>query len=153
MCFSQNIGCQLSSSYAGTIARQPPQDVMFEARRNPGPFTSIAAFHDYFSNPRNLSSSPHPLRNMLRDNQKIYFTHADINKANIIVSPPSDGPVRIRAIVDWQQSGWYPANWEYCKARWQTSDSDLKSWRLSEFLERWPTRWFWEWDYFTMSLL
>jgi len=143
----------LSSSYAGTIARQPPQDVMFESRRNIGPFTSIAAFHDYFSNPRNLTSSPHPLRNMLRDNQKIYFTHADINKANIIVSPPSDGPVRIRAIVDWQQSGWYPASWEYCKARWQTSDSDLESWRLSEFLERWPTRWFWEWDYFTMSLL
>lgn len=31
--------------HAGTIGRQRPQDVMFERRRNPGPFTSIA---DYF---------------------------------------------------------------------------------------------------------
>ena len=74
---------------------------------------------------------------------------------NIIVSPPSDGPVRIRAIIDWHQSGWYPANWEYYKARLQTLDSDLCGWQchLSEFLERWPTQSFRDWDYFTSAFL
>lgn len=24
---------------------------------------------------------------------------------------------KIAAIIDWEQAGWYPAYWEYCKAR------------------------------------
>jgi hypothetical protein len=24
----------------------------------------------------------------------------------------------VAAIIDWAQAGWYPAYWEYCKARW-----------------------------------
>ena len=145
----------MSTWHTGTIGCQPPQDILFEGLWILKPFTSITAFHDYFSNPRNWLLSSHRFRNTLRDNQQIYFTHGDINGANIIVSPPSDGPVRIRAIIDWYQSGWYPTNWEYCKARWQTSEHDLCGWQchLSEFLERWPTRWFWEWDYFTLSLI
>jgi hypothetical protein len=148
------IKCPLSIWYAGTICRQPPQDVMFEYVWIPEPFKSIAAFHDYFCNPRKLPL-PHRFRNKLYDNQQICFTHGDINRTNIIVSPPSDGPVRICAIIDWHQSGWYPANWEYCKARWQTLDSDLCGWHyyLSEFLERWPTQWFKDWNYFTFAFL
>ncbi|RAL15836.1 uncharacterized protein BO97DRAFT_468007 [Aspergillus homomorphus CBS 101889] len=41
------------------------------------------------------------------------LTHADLNRRNIMV--PSTSPVRV-VIVDWQQSGWYPDYWEYCKA-------------------------------------
>ena len=125
---------------------------MFEFLRIPEPFKSVAVFHDYFTNPRNRSI-PHRFRDKLHDNQQICFTHGDINKANIIVSPPSDGRVHIRAIIDWHQSGWYPANWEYCKARRQTLNSDLWQRHLSEFLERWPTQWFEEWEYFAFAFL
>ena len=46
----------------------------------------------------------------------IVFTHNDLLPPNIILTL---GPnPRVAAIVDWNQSGWYPAYWEYCKARW-----------------------------------
>ena len=45
----------------------------------------------------------------------IVFTHDDISPPNILVS---QGPKpRVMAVIDWCQSGWYPAYWEYCKAR------------------------------------
>lgn len=43
----------------------------------------------------------------------IVFTHDDLVPSNIILSSGSNP----RAIIDWGQSGWYPAYWEYCKAR------------------------------------
>lgn len=49
------------------------------------------------------------------DNTPIVFTHNDLLPPNIMISP---GPnPKVAAIVDWTQSGWYPAYWEYCKAR------------------------------------
>jgi Phosphotransferase enzyme family len=45
----------------------------------------------------------------------IVFTHDDLVPPNILLSP---GPSpKVAAIVDWGQAGWYPAYWEYCKAR------------------------------------
>ena len=47
----------------------------------------------------------------------IVFTHADMTPANIILSMLSrDGFSSIAAIVDFEQSGWYPAYWEACKS-------------------------------------
>jgi hypothetical protein len=42
---------------------------------------------------------------------KTIFTHADLNRRNIMVR---DG--RVVAIIDWAYSGWYPEYWEYTKA-------------------------------------
>ncbi|KAK2863665.1 hypothetical protein FQN49_004111 [Arthroderma sp. PD_2] len=45
----------------------------------------------------------------------IKFTHADLVAPNILLSP---GPnPKVVAVIDWGQAGWYPAYWEYCKAR------------------------------------
>lgn len=45
----------------------------------------------------------------------IVFTHDDLVPPNILLSP---GPnPKVVAIIDWAQAGWYPAYWEYCKAR------------------------------------
>ena len=44
----------------------------------------------------------------------IKMTHADLHRENIIIS--STKPSRVLAIVDWEQAGWYPDYWEYCKA-------------------------------------
>ncbi|KAJ5888301.1 phosphotransferase enzyme family protein [Penicillium taxi] len=45
----------------------------------------------------------------------IMLTHDDIAPPNIILS---SGPnPKVAAVIDWAQAGWYPAYWEYCKAR------------------------------------
>ncbi|KAJ5920361.1 hypothetical protein N7516_011219 [Penicillium verrucosum] len=45
----------------------------------------------------------------------VVFTHDDLVPPNILLSPGAN-PV-VAAISDWGQAGWYPAYWEYCKAR------------------------------------
>lgn len=45
----------------------------------------------------------------------ILFTHNDVCPPNILLSP---GPnPKVIAIIDWNQSGWYPWYWESCKSR------------------------------------
>ena len=46
----------------------------------------------------------------------VCFTHADLVPPNILLTSGTNP--RVAAIIDWGQSGWYPAYWEYCKARW-----------------------------------
>lgn len=45
----------------------------------------------------------------------IVFTHNDFVPPNILLSSGPDP--KVAAIIDWGQAGWYPAYWEYCKAR------------------------------------
>ena len=58
---------------------------------------------------------PDPYRLFLTDTSAIYFSHGDLHLSNIIVSG-SPGCRSIAAILDWEQAGWYPEHWEYCKA-------------------------------------
>lgn len=58
---------------------------------------------------------PDPYRLFLTDKYAIYFSHGDLHLSNIIVSG-SPGCRAIAAILDWEQAGWYPEYWEYCKA-------------------------------------
>lgn len=60
------------------------------------------------------SKIPDPWRHLLPDDSPVVFTHADLHPSNILVS--TDDPCRVVSIVDWHQSGWYPAYWEFCKA-------------------------------------
>ena len=63
------------------------------------------------------------MRAGLPDDVPVFFTHADLTPSNIILSSQS-GQQRIVAIIDWHQSGWYPAYWEACKS---ISNTDPKS--------------------------
>jgi len=58
---------------------------------------------------------PEPYRDLLPDTGNIYLTHGDLHRGNIIVSG-TPGARKIVAVVDWEQAGWYPEYWEYCKA-------------------------------------
>jgi thiamine kinase-like enzyme len=106
----------------GNICRQPIQDIIAE----PFPkqiFSSVQDFHDWFTA---LANRHHPdpaafvdlMRGGLPDDAPITFTHGDLHPRNIIISSRTDDSKlpRILAIIDWYQSGWYPAYWEYCKA-------------------------------------
>jgi aminoglycoside phosphotransferase (APT) family kinase protein len=57
---------------------------------------------------------PDMCRELLPDDSKVYFTHGDLTLRNIMVSGPP-GLCRVTAIIDWEQAGWYPEYWEFCK--------------------------------------
>jgi len=44
----------------------------------------------------------------------VVFAHNDLVPPNILLSS-GPNPV-VAAVIDWGQSGWYPAYWEYCKS-------------------------------------
>ncbi|EPS37534.1 hypothetical protein H072_8777 [Dactylellina haptotyla CBS 200.50] len=115
------------SERESNIARGPLKDIMFSSPYNPpaGPFATVRDFHDWFtqlSNPPEARDyTPDPLRAHLIDNSDIVFTHGDLHPSNILVSleEEKDGTQRfVLTIIDWHQSGWLPAYWEGCKARW-----------------------------------
>ena len=105
--------------HTGSISRQPLLDYVFRSKQPAGPFTSIKELNDWFS----LLPQAHlptelkykcPHRSFLPDTGMIKMTHADLHRENIIIS--STKPSRVLVIVDWEQAGWYPDYWEYCKA-------------------------------------
>jgi thiamine kinase-like enzyme len=61
------------------------------------------------------------------------FTHGDLRPANIIVT--STSPAKVVAIVDWEQAGWYPDYWEYCKAMYTTDYEGEWAKCISKFLD------------------
>ncbi|KNZ81259.1 hypothetical protein J132_02211 [Termitomyces sp. J132] len=59
-------------------------------------------------------------------NDPFVFTHADLSLCNIMVTRRQPNvPLRIAAIIDWEQSGWLPLSWEPYKAR-ASEESDEK---------------------------
>ena len=58
------------------------------------------------------------------------FTHGDLHPGNILVSQEEDGSWKIVAIIDWENSGFYPAYWESIKMT-NTMDISVDSdWHL-----------------------
>ncbi|KAH8703188.1 phosphotransferase enzyme family protein [Talaromyces proteolyticus] len=104
--------------YIGSINRQHLLDYVFQSQPKHDPFPNIRAFNDWFAGlPQSwLPISQRyddPSRYLLPDDGEIKLTHGDLHRENIVVS--STSPSRILAIVDWEQAGWYPDYWEYCK--------------------------------------
>jgi hypothetical protein len=52
-----------------------------------------------------------------------------------MVSEDADGKSRITAIIDWHQSGWYPASWEFYKTRLTSQFPAIDPWELEFILE------------------
>lgn len=106
---------------SGDINRQPLRDWIFETCERPaGPFPSVKVFNDYFMELQwkgpERPPRPHARRPLLSDNFPVVFTHADLNPSNILITSSRSECCRIVAIIDWHQSGWYPAYWEACKS-------------------------------------
>lgn len=110
-----------------------------------GPFTTVKEFHDWLSSMVKLgkeqhwpgidpSEIPDPWRQSLPDDSAVVFTHADLHRSNILISP--EKPHCIISIIDWQQSGWYPDYWEFCKAEY-TADhrSEWVKEHIPQFLD------------------
>lgn len=113
----------------GHIGGQGVGDIIFSdaGDANAGPFENLTAFHNFFARyscRRHLEWNPRrdfPGLAGLTDDRPVVFTHVDLNTRNIMVSSPGNDPdstPRVIAILDWHQSGWYPADWEWLKAQW-----------------------------------
>lgn len=66
------------------------------------------------------------------DISPIVFTHNDLLPPNIMITPGPDP--KVAALIDWAQSGWYPAYWEYCKCRKVQMNAD---WFCNKFQDEW----------------
>ncbi|KAI1139347.1 hypothetical protein F5Y05DRAFT_412449 [Hypoxylon sp. FL0543] len=122
----RNLRQEREPYYIGHIGGQGVGDIIFSDAGDPnaGPFANITQFHDFFAR---YSCRRHPEWNPRRDfpelagltdDRPVVFTHADLDRSNIIISPRDRRhPPRVAAIIDWHQSGWYPSDWEWLKAQ------------------------------------
>ena len=57
------------------------------------------------------------IRQEMRDDHRIYFTHGDISRRNVLVRINGEGPedISVVALLDWEQGGWRPEYWEVVK--------------------------------------
>ncbi|EDP53281.1 hypothetical protein ACP6JD_005091 [Aspergillus fumigatus] len=105
---------QLTLLFVGNIMKGPLYDRAFHVNymQEAGPFATVRDFHDWFTflhrkpMPDPYSIPVEPFRHDLPDDCAIKFTHGDLHRSNIIVTPTR--PYRILAVVDWEQSGWLP---------------------------------------------
>ncbi|KAK4105783.1 hypothetical protein N658DRAFT_483201 [Parathielavia hyrcaniae] len=111
-----------ADQFIGSLNRGPVQDVYLSPDFHKGPFASAREFHDYvqfvalYWMPLE-ERPPEPYRAMLPDTARICLTHADLHLSNIlVVRSANESRVTVSANVDWEQAGWYPEYWEYCKA-------------------------------------
>ncbi|KAJ4299768.1 hypothetical protein N0V90_005014 [Kalmusia sp. IMI 367209] len=131
-----------SEQVIGSLTHGPAPDRCLESLPSLKPFSTRAVFHDWLSwlwrrhvpDPQSIED---PWRDLLEDNGPIVLTHGDLRPANIIVTASS--PAKVVAIVDWEQAGWYPDYWEYCKAVFTTSyDGEWRGY-IDQFLDPHPT--------------
>ncbi|KAL2869534.1 uncharacterized protein BJX67DRAFT_370752 [Aspergillus lucknowensis] len=121
-----NLAQDPSERFIGSINHENLHDYVFIDQPKTGPFSSVSEFNDWFALLHQLLLGHRyddPNRSLLPDTGEIKLTHADLHRRNIIVA--STSPVRV-VIMDWQQSGWYPEYWEYCKARKDHIDKILQ---------------------------
>ncbi|KAI1905945.1 hypothetical protein LOZ12_006396 [Ophidiomyces ophidiicola] len=92
--------------YIGSQGKQPLNDIFIAHRPElTGPFQGVKVVKQFQDACGIEISTDVP----------IIFTHSDLVAPNILLSL---GPnPKVAAIIDWGQAGWYPAYWEYCKAK------------------------------------
>lgn len=143
-CFSSS-GCFIGSINGGVV-----QDRFFRLDYEEGPFQTIRSFNDWLlaaatRQRPGLDGVTGPYREFLPDTGDIYFTHADLTLGNIIISD-GPGPRRIAGIIDWEQAGWYPEYWEYCKLLYGVEYTH--EWRSDGWAEKVMRPFETEWDVF-----
>lgn len=117
---------RLKGTYIGSVDRGPITVGRYD-RLYCGPFDNEKLFNEYLHS-RIVKTAPRTLRHYakacLYENHPIIFTHADLGPHNIMV----DERGRLSAIIDWEDSGWYPEYWENYRAMRYTIARRLPDW-------------------------
>lgn len=153
-----------SSPRLSQIGGQPLRDMMFyDGGSYPaGPFANIADFHKWLvkftlrNNPNDKRDARkvHPELSGLTDDLAVVFTHSDLHPSNILISREEEGPPRIKAIIDWHQSGWYPEPWEWLKSQSIVDrDSDWCKVYLDKILQRPNYEYWYAWEFISMATI
>lgn len=153
-----------SESLLSQIGNQPLRDIMFsDAGKYPaGPFPTVTTFHDFFASLLRRSSARTEIEELsgLADNTPVIFTHADLDQFNILISKPNgerevqNEDVRIVALIDWHQSGWYPEPWEVLKAKSVAGPGgDWVKGYLPRVLEEPEYEYYYAWEFVSMGIL
>jgi Phosphotransferase enzyme family len=104
---------------SGSVGGGPVVDTIFNKFDQPPGHRTLKSFLDWFSqlgSPAPFVGRPHPDRHLLLDNVPVVFSHGDLHRDNVVVSPQD--PTKVVAMIDWGSAGWLPDYWDYCKARW-----------------------------------
>jgi hypothetical protein len=110
----------------GGLNNQPLNDIVFVGRRDmAGPLRGADAVQKF----------QYGCDIEIDGEVPVVFTHDDLVPPNIMLSS-GPNPI-VAAIIDWGQAGWYPAYWEYCKARRIRLNPELFDENLDE---EWKTR-------------
>ncbi|CAK4034526.1 Hypothetical predicted protein [Lecanosticta acicola] len=122
----------------GSINGGAVLDNFFRGTKEGGPYDSVREFNNALSSaavPEILAVGDgfeDPYRELLGDEHPVYLCHADLNLTNVMVSG-SAGSRSVSGIIDWDQSGWYPEYWEYCKMA--ISIHYEHEWRTASYLD------------------
>ena len=123
----------------GSINGGRIQDRYFQFDDEAGPLPTVKLFNDLllaaatrqeFDRKRSITG---PYRELLPDTGAIRFTHGDLTLGNIMVSG-APGSQKITSIIDWEQAGWYPEYWEYCKMLYAVHYEH--EWRTAGWVDR-----------------
>lgn len=140
------------------IGGQALRDIMFSDAGNypAGPFSTVTAFHDFFGGLASRKRSRREIEELagLKDDVSTCFTHDDLDQSNILISKVNDGPIRIVAIIDWHQSGWYPKDWEILKAQSVGEpESDWVKMYLPTMLDEPDFDYYYAWEFVSMAII
>ncbi|KAK0728894.1 hypothetical protein B0T26DRAFT_637032 [Lasiosphaeria miniovina] len=114
---------EAADHYIGTLTRHPVRDVhLVENGEKVGPLYGDAAVGT-FDNRCGID--------LPAASAQAIFAHDDINVLNIIVAQEG-ADLKVVAVLDWAQSGWYPEYWESCKVFSTRVHSTLFFTRLME---------------------
>ncbi len=103
---------RFKGSYIGAVDRGPAVDLR-KSTYVGGPFDSEREFNEFLLKnmvPSTPSLYSTAIRQTMRTDHNVVFSHGDLNLHNILVK---DGT--IVALLDWEYAGWYPEHWEYIK--------------------------------------
>jgi serine/threonine protein kinase len=87
-----------------------------------GPYRDEQHMNLQLRNAHPLECLPDNIIPFLMKLHPIVFTHGDIAPRNIIVQGN-----RI-TLIDWETAGWFPAHWEFCKARFSSWGPSAHIW-------------------------
>lgn len=81
------------------------------------------------------------IKGLVVDDRMPVFTHADLQRKNILVEELEGGSGKKDykvTLVDWESSGWYPVYWEYFDAFLALKWNDNWCLKLVQVVDPWP---------------